>query len=90
MSSALPGAHGRLHAFLFRLQNIARWLRHQPVQATGPGADYHFVQEYERLVTKLLVRYPIDKAMSRAVGGILRRSERWNARYCGMQGCEMV
>jgi len=32
-------------------------------------AEFHFVQDYERLVADLLAQYPVDEAMSRAVGG---------------------
>ena len=32
-------------------------------------AEFHFVEDYERLVADLVARYPIDEAMSRAVGG---------------------
>src|SRR6266436_3257937 len=62
-------ADSRLRVLLVRTRNIARWLRAQRVSATGPGADYHFVRDYNRLVTKLVARYPVDEAMSRAVGG---------------------
>ncbi len=32
-------------------------------------AKFHFVKDYERLVRRLKWRYPLDEAMSRAVGG---------------------
>jgi ubiquinone/menaquinone biosynthesis C-methylase UbiE len=32
-------------------------------------AQFHFVEDYERLVAKLIETYPIDEAMSMAVGG---------------------
>ncbi len=32
-------------------------------------ADFHFVEDYERVVADLVARYPIDEAMSCAVGG---------------------
>jgi ubiquinone/menaquinone biosynthesis C-methylase UbiE len=32
-------------------------------------AEFHFVEDYERLVARLLSEYPEDEAMSRAVGG---------------------
>ena len=32
-------------------------------------AEFHFVEDYERLVDFLLAHYPIDEAMARAVGG---------------------
>ena len=32
-------------------------------------AQFHFVEDYERLVADLLCKYPIDEAMSLAVGG---------------------
>jgi ubiquinone/menaquinone biosynthesis C-methylase UbiE len=32
-------------------------------------AEFHFVEDYERVVADLVARYPIDEAMSRAVGG---------------------
>lgn len=35
----------------------------------GRGDRFHFVRDYRRLVRGLIARYPIDEAMSRAVGG---------------------
>jgi ubiquinone/menaquinone biosynthesis C-methylase UbiE len=35
-------------------------------------AQFHFVEDYERLVASLVKRYPIDEAMSLAVGGAYR------------------
>jgi ubiquinone/menaquinone biosynthesis C-methylase UbiE len=32
-------------------------------------AQFHFVEDYERLVASLVAQYPIEEAMSRAVGG---------------------
>jgi ubiquinone/menaquinone biosynthesis C-methylase UbiE len=32
-------------------------------------AEFHFVEDYERLVAQLIEKYPIDEAMSLAVGG---------------------
>jgi len=32
-------------------------------------AQFHFVEEYEMLVAQLIEKYPIDEAMSLAVGG---------------------
>lgn len=32
-------------------------------------AQFHYVEDYERLVSDLVARYPIDEAMSLAVGG---------------------
>jgi SAM-dependent methyltransferase len=32
-------------------------------------AEFHFVEDYERLVKRLMAEHPIDEAMSRAVGG---------------------
>lgn len=32
-------------------------------------AQFHFVEDYERLVAELMAAYPLDEAMSRAVGG---------------------
>lgn len=32
-------------------------------------AKFHFVEDYQRLVWKLRLKYPLDEAMSRAVGG---------------------
>ncbi len=32
-------------------------------------AKFHFVEDYERLVRRLMWKYPLDEAMSRAVGG---------------------
>lgn len=32
-------------------------------------AQFHFVEDYERLVARLIATYPLDEAMSRAVGG---------------------
>jgi ubiquinone/menaquinone biosynthesis C-methylase UbiE len=69
MRLATPRADTRLSSLQLRLRNIARWLLAQRASATGPGADFHFVRDYDRLVTKLLARYPVDEAMSRAVGG---------------------
>src|SRR5262249_6616490 len=73
VTSATPRTDGRVHSALFRLRNIARWLLTSRNSRTGSGADYHFVRDYERLVTKMLVRYPVDEAMSRAVGGDFER-----------------
>lgn len=53
-----------IRSTLFRMRNIAQSLRGRPTES-----EYHFVREYERLITILLVRYPVDQAMSRAVGG---------------------
>jgi ubiquinone/menaquinone biosynthesis C-methylase UbiE len=33
-------------------------------------ANFHFVEDYERLVANLMATYPLDEAMSRAVGGL--------------------
>jgi SAM-dependent methyltransferase len=33
------------------------------------GAQPHYVRNYERMVTRLLAHYPLEEAMSRAVGG---------------------
>ena len=32
-------------------------------------AQFHFVEDYEKLVARLVAKYPIDEAMSYAVGG---------------------
>ncbi len=32
-------------------------------------AQFHFVEDYEKLVAALVNRYPIEQAMSLAVGG---------------------
>lgn len=39
----------------------------------GTMAEFHFVRDYVKLVRKLKRRYPIDEAMSRAVGGDYER-----------------
>jgi ubiquinone/menaquinone biosynthesis C-methylase UbiE len=96
MRSAPATVDRRLHSLRFRLSNVARWIRghHFP----GPGADYHFVRDYDRLVTKLLARYPVDEAMSRAVGGdfehigtvecaVLRRAGLWDGMRLLDFGC---
>src|ERR1041384_4268924 len=36
-------------------------------------AQFHFVEDYENLVRQLLAQYPLDEAMSRAVGGDFMR-----------------
>ncbi|MFN2202067.1 MAG: class I SAM-dependent methyltransferase [Caldilineaceae bacterium] len=36
-------------------------------------AEFHFVEDYERVVEELLRTYPIDEAMERAVGGQYER-----------------
>lgn len=35
----------------------------------GIVADFHFVDDYVRLIAALKEQYPLDEAMSRAVGG---------------------
>jgi hypothetical protein len=40
-------------------------------------AESHFVEDYERLVAQLIEKYPIDEAMSLAVGcAVIMRSAR--------------
>ena len=34
-----------------------------------PGKGLHFVEDYRELVRSLIAHYPLDEAMSRAVGG---------------------
>ena len=57
----------------------------------APGdtvADFHFVQDYERLVANLVAAHPIDEAMSLAVGGgydLLGQIEREILRYIGLR-----
>lgn len=50
-----------------RARHVFEWLR---VQGGDPGSpnQYHFVREYQGLVTRLLASYPVEKAMSAAVG----------------------
>jgi ubiquinone/menaquinone biosynthesis C-methylase UbiE len=36
-------------------------------------AQFHFVEDYENLVRQLMAQYPLDEAMSRAVGGDYER-----------------
>lgn len=51
-------------------------------------AEFHFVQDYERLVADLVATYPIDEAMEKAVGGayeLLGRIERSILRYAGLK-----
>jgi SAM-dependent methyltransferase len=67
MRSAQPSGDNSMRSLLFRARNLAQWLRGQ--RASAAGAEYHFVREYERMLTKALALYPIDEAMSRAVGG---------------------
>jgi ubiquinone/menaquinone biosynthesis C-methylase UbiE len=45
-------------------------------------AKFHFVRDYERLVWRLRLKYPLDEAMSRAVGG--------NYEQVGLQEAEVV
>jgi ubiquinone/menaquinone biosynthesis C-methylase UbiE len=59
--SALPRENSRVRALLFRGRTMVRWLLAQTGYVTGAGTHYHFVSEYERLVTKLLARYPVDQ-----------------------------
>ncbi len=61
--------HDRLRRLLVRSRHIVQWLRPERGVAAGPGADFHFVRDYRRVVTKLLARYPLDQAMALAVGG---------------------
>lgn len=35
-------------------------------------AQFHYVEDYERLVSELISKHPIDEAMSLAVGGGLQ------------------
>lgn len=51
-------------------QHVREW--------TGLGRDrqlarYHFVEDYERVVRDVLARFPLDEAMSNAVGGDYER-----------------
>jgi hypothetical protein len=39
-------------------------------------AEFHFVEDYERLVEELIRNYPIDEAMERAVGASMTGSAR--------------
>ncbi len=56
---------GRL---LKRARHVIQWLMPER-QVAGAEADFHFVRDYRRTVTKLLARFPVDEAMSQAVGG---------------------
>jgi ubiquinone/menaquinone biosynthesis C-methylase UbiE len=50
-------------------------------------AQFHFVEEYERLVAQLIEKYPIDEAMSLAVGGLYQKIGTIEAdvlRYAGL------
>ena len=50
-------------------------------------AKFHFVEDYERLVADLVAKFPIDEAMSRAVGGAYREIGEIEAqilRYAGL------
>jgi SAM-dependent methyltransferase len=50
-------------------------------------AQFHFVEDYERLVADLVARFPIDEAMSLAVGGDYERVgrvERAIVTQCGL------
>jgi ubiquinone/menaquinone biosynthesis C-methylase UbiE len=62
-------AHDQLRRMLVRSRHIVQWLRQQGWLAHGSATDFHFVRDYRRVVTKLLARYPLDKAMALAVGG---------------------
>jgi ubiquinone/menaquinone biosynthesis C-methylase UbiE len=59
----------RWHRLLTRSRHIMQWLGDEQRVAAQPGAEFHFVQEYRRFVTKLLARHSLDKVMSLAVGG---------------------
>ncbi|MBY0299325.1 MAG: class I SAM-dependent methyltransferase [Methylobacterium sp.] len=51
-------------------------------------ARFHFVEDYERVVRKLVKRYPLDEAMRRAVGGDLEAGgavERAVVRHAGLK-----
>lgn len=41
--------------------------------STTPPANFHFVRDYQKLVTDLLAQFPVDEAMARAVGGSFER-----------------
>jgi ubiquinone/menaquinone biosynthesis C-methylase UbiE len=50
--------------------------------------EFHFVEDYERVVAELMARYPIDEAMSRAVGGDFEKNgriERAVVRHAGLR-----
>lgn len=56
-------------------------------------AEFHFVQDYERLVADLIARHPIDTAMSMAVGGdfeTVGRTECAVVRYAGLRDGMML
>jgi ubiquinone/menaquinone biosynthesis C-methylase UbiE len=61
------------------------------MSAAGPEsqmADFHFVEDYERLVATLIASKPIDEAMAVAVGGDFERIGRIEAavvRYAGLR-----
>lgn len=50
-------------------------------------AEFHFVEDYERLIADLVARYPLDEAMSIAVGGnyeAIGRTELAVLRHAGL------
>lgn len=50
------------------LKTMKRWCyKHLPCLASRD--KFHFVEDYEKLVRALIRKYPLDEAMSRAVGG---------------------
>ncbi len=55
-----------------KCHRITRWLAHR--LAPGQESEFHFVHEYERVIDKLLARYPLDEAMSRAAVGEYERT----------------
>jgi predicted TPR repeat methyltransferase len=51
-------------------------------------AEFHFVEDYERLVQSLIDTYPLDEAMARAVGGAYEavgQIERDVLRFAGLR-----
>ena len=59
----------RASRLLDRARHIVQWLLPDRQYASGPEADFHFVRDSRRVVTRLLARHPRDEAMSLAVGG---------------------
>ncbi len=50
-------------------------------------AEFHFVEDYERVIANLIATYPLDEAMSLAVGGnydLIGTIERDLLRHCGL------
>ncbi len=56
-------------------------------------ADFHFVEDYEKLVAHLVATLPIDEAMSRAVGGAFEQVglvERAVVAYAGLHDGQQI